>query len=200
MKALLLAVLLSAVSFSAQAASEQFTFNDGGAFAFGSGGDSCTFVSVDVNIARSGTHNLSQSNALAEIDFQIFNFCTNTFVDEVGSTTSFQLVAPGNAKGLPKSVQASGTMTASCFSGCSGGTDALTFSLNLPVAGSMTLEQKSDTQTTSFGITIHDHSDNNIAFTTGTVSVTSAAFGALPISNWMTEVTDQKDHSVLISD
>jgi len=199
MKALLLAVLLSAVSFSAQAASEQFTFSDGGALAFGSGGDSCTFVSVDVNIARSGSHNLNKSNPLAEIDFQIFNFCTNTFVSEFGFTSSFQLVAPG-ASVIPHSVQASGTMTASCFTGCSGGTDTLTFSLNLQVVGSQTIEQKTDTQTTSFGITTHDHSDSNIAFSTGTVSVTSAAFGTLPISNWTTQIVDQRDHSVLISD
>jgi len=202
MKPLLLAVLLSAVSFSAQAASDQFTFSNGGAFAFGSEGDSCTFTSVDVNVARSGSHNLQKSNnAIAEIDLQIFNFCTNTFIFEVGSTPSFQLVAvPGSLNVLPHSLQASGTMTASCFTGCSGGTDTLTFSLNLQVVGSQTIEQKTDTQTTVFGITTHEHSDDNIAFTTGTVSVTSAAFGTLPISNWSTQINDEKDHSVLISD
>jgi hypothetical protein len=199
-KTLLLVVLLSAVSLTAQAANDQFTLSNGGASAVGYSADACKSVYVNVNISRSGTHNLKPSNTpLAEIDLQIIDSCANTVVFEVGSVGTFQLVAPGAPSVLPRSVQASGTMTATCYVGCSGPTDFLTFSLNLQAVGSMTNEQKSETQTTFFGITTHTHSDINAAIATGTVSVSSAAFGALPISNWQTQVSDQKTHSVSIS-
>jgi hypothetical protein len=197
MKTLLAAVVLAPTAFSANAGTEQFAFSSGGASANGFGEDSCQFVFVEINVARSGIHNLNNpsSSGFAQISLQLMNFCTNTFVFEGGSTSNFQFSAPGAPDSIPKSVQASGTMTTSCCFG----PDTLTFSLNLQAVSSTTIEQQTTSKQTSFGVTTEEHFDNNILFTTGTVSVTSANYGTLPISSWQTQVNDQHSHSLTIS-
>ena len=197
MKTMLAVVLLAAITLPVNAGTEQFAFSNGGAFANGLGQDSCQLVFVEINVARSGSHNLSNpsTTGFAQISLQLMNFCTNTFVFEGGSTSNFQFSAPGAPDSIPMSVQASGTMTTSCCFG----PDTLTFSLNLQAVSSTTIEQQTTSKQTSFGVTTEEHFDNNVLFTTGTVSVTSANYGTLPISTWQTQVNDEHSHSLTIS-
>lgn len=197
------AVALSVVaSFSAYAASDNYSFSNGGGEGSGIVFDSCSLTFASVDFSRTGTHNLNAPSAtgLVLITFSVNNFCTGSFLFISGSTTNFQFEAPGAPNGIPQSVKASGTIAATCFgSGCPSPTDTVTFSIAWQSLGTLGIEEQETVHTTAYGVTRDGHSDYNMVHASGTVTLTSANLGTLPVSNWFNELSDEKTHTITIS-
>lgn len=196
------ALALSVVaSFSAYAASDNYSFSNGVAMASGLAITSCQFVSPDVIVARAGTHNLNapSTTGVALINIGVYDYCTGSFFFESAYTTNFQFSASGPTTGIPQSVTASGTVTANCYSpSCPSSTDTVTFSVAWDSVGASAREATTTSHITAPGVTTDEHRDETYvpARVTGTVSTVN--LGTVQ-SNWSANLADAKTHTVSIT-
>jgi hypothetical protein len=195
---------------SAYAATASFSSSSAGAGANGYGFiNSCEQATVNINVSQNGARNLSapSTTGFAYATVFVYNYCPPAYFAyafEYGSTSTFEFDAPGAPNVLPNSVQASGSIPLSCFNivgtVCPSSSDTLTFSMNLQPIGTASFEQATTMRTSYSGMVVDQHIDGNFAFaTTGSVTVSSQNFGALPVPNGSAAISDQKVHTVTIN-
>jgi hypothetical protein len=194
---------LSLAPLPANATTVQNFFSGAHGVTFSSVIDSCRTVFIRVEVAASGTHNISQKSTpnVALVFLFVSNSCTGTEIAESGSAGNIQFSAQGAANGtqVPRSITASGVIPMTCFVGCT--SDSLTFNMTLTAAGPV-LQVMDNSQTTypvTPSVTVKSHSDFNLVVATGSLTVSTQNLGSLPISLFNSSMDDGKNHQVTIT-